>query len=30
MQEQNDYEDCNYTTVTNWFYIPSEQTVDIP
>lgn len=29
IQEQNYYKNCNYTTVTNWFYIPSEQTVDI-
>lgn len=29
MQEQNDYKDCNYASVTNWFYIPSEQTADI-
>lgn len=29
IQEQNYFIKCHYTTVTNWFYIPSEQTVDI-
>lgn len=29
MQEWKDFEDCNYTTAANSFYIPTEQALNI-